>query len=486
MAASNLNTPVPNIPYFTPQHLHSPGTPKELSSKTPTLFTPLQIRNVTLRNRIIVSPMCQYSSAASGPEIGALTDWHVATLGHYAIKGAALVFVEATAVQPNGRISPNCPGLWDDAQIAGLKRVSDFVKSQGALIGVQLAHAGRKASTAAPWKSTVLGRKSKRADIDIGGWPDDVKGPSGGADQVWDGFYDKEQNRFWLPKALTAQEVKEVVQDFAKAAERSVRAGVDVIEIHAAHGYLLHQFLSPVTNRRTDEYGGSFENRTRLLFEIIDAIRNVIPATMPLFLRISSTEFLEDTAVGKEFGVWDVESTIKVAKQLPALGVDLVDVSSGGNHPQQRIDGQNTKGTHLEISSRIRTAIHAASLKLFVGAVGMITEAEQARDIVEQADIVVQPEDGTNEEAEAPEKITDAKNGQQPMADVILVARQFLREPDWVLKVAWKLGVDVWWPNQFLTATPRFAGYNIQGVNPRALAGLAIQEAAGSSAGGKK
>jgi 2,4-dienoyl-CoA reductase-like NADH-dependent reductase (Old Yellow Enzyme family) len=460
MAPSNLNTPVPNIPYFTPQHLHSPGTPKELSSKTPTLFTPLKIRDVTLRNRIIVAPMCQYSSAPSGPDIGALTDWHVATLGHYAIKGAALVFVEATGVQPNGRISPNCPGLWDDAQIGGLKRLADFVRSQGALSGIQLAHAGRKSSTAAPWVSTVSGAKSKRADTDIGGWPDDVKGPSGGVDQAWDGPFDSEQNRFWPPKALTKQEIQDVVQDFAKAAVRSVKAGVDVIEIHAAHGYLLHQFLSPISNRRTDEYGGSFENRTRVLFEVIDAVRKAIPATMPLFLRMSATEFMNDTDIGKELGSWDVESTIKVAKQLPAHGIDLLDVSSGGNHPAQRIDGFNTKDYQIKIADQIRAAIHADNLKLLIGAVGLITEAEQARDIVEQASIGPPSEGNLDEEAKAAKDMTDAKNGKQPMADVILVARQFMREPEWVLRVAWKLGLDVWWPSQFVRISSQLQSWS--------------------------
>jgi 2,4-dienoyl-CoA reductase-like NADH-dependent reductase (Old Yellow Enzyme family) len=383
--------------------------------------------------------MCQYSTAPSGPQIGALTDWHIATLGHYAVKGAALVFVEATANQPNGRISPNCPGLWNDAQIAGLERVATFVKSQGALVGIQLAHAGRKASTAAPWVSTIEGRKSKRADKDIGGWPEDVKGPSGGVDQTWDGPFDSETSRFLPPKALTTQEVKDVVRDFAKATERSVRAGVDVIEIHAAHGYLLHQFLSPVSNRRTDEYGGSFENRARLLFEVIKAVRDVIPATTPLFLRMSSTEFLEDTDIGKELGSWTVEDTIKVAKQLPALGVDLLDVSS---------DGVNTKDAHVKIAARIRNAVHAENLKLLIGVVGMITDAEQARDIVE-AGTVSSFENSINEEANEARELTDEQDGKQPKADVIFVARQFLREPEWVLKAAEKLGVDVWWPSQF-------------------------------------
>ncbi|KAI8964435.1 putative NADH oxidase [Daldinia sp. FL1419] len=453
MALSNLNTPVPGIPYFTPQHLHSPGTPKELSSKTPILFRPLQIRGVTLRNRIVVSPMCQYSTAPSGPEIGVLTDWHVVTLGHYAIKGAALVFVEATSVQPNGRISPNCPGLWDDAQIGGLKRVTDFVRSQGALTGIQLAHAGRKSSTAAPWVSTVLGRKSKRADEDIGGWPDDVKGPCGGPSQTWGGFFDSEQSRFWTPAALTLQEIQGIVQDFAKAAERSMKAGVDVVEIHAAHGYLLHQFLSPISNRRTDKYGGSFENRTRLLFKVIEAVRNVLPESTPLFLRMSATEFLEDTELGKELGSWDVESTIKVARQIPALGIDLLDVSSGGNSPDQRIDGVNAKNCHVEIASRIRRAVNADNLKLLIGATGLITEAEQARDIVENTCPGVQLEGISDEEVGTVNEMTDTKRSKEPMADIILVGRQFLRESDWVLKVARKLGLDVWWPNQFMRAS---------------------------------
>jgi 2,4-dienoyl-CoA reductase-like NADH-dependent reductase (Old Yellow Enzyme family) len=425
MAQHNLNTPVPGLPYFMPQHLHSPGTPKELSPKTPTLFRPLEIRNVTLRNRIIVSPMCQYSSASSGPSIGALTDWHVATLGHYAIKGAALVFVEATAVQPNGRISTNCPGLWDDAQIEGLKRVADFVKSQGALIGVQLAHAGRKSSTAAPWVSAVLGRKSKRADVDIDGWPDNVKGPSGGESQAWDslpsGSFDPEWNRFWPPKALTLQEIEEVIRDFAKAAERAVKAGVNLIEIHAAHGYLLHQFLSPISNNRSDEYGGSFKNRTRLLFEVVKAVRNAIPPGMPLFLRISSTDIMEDTDLDKKLGSWDVDSTIKLARELPALGVDLLDVSSGGNNPGQNLDGANTKDYNVNIAGRIRDDIHANNLELLIGVVGMITTAEQARDIVDQGR--KQPKKGPDVEGEATKQVTHVKNNRQAMVDAVFVAR---------------------------------------------------------------
>jgi 2,4-dienoyl-CoA reductase-like NADH-dependent reductase (Old Yellow Enzyme family) len=453
------NLPASGISYFTPSHKDSPGAPFKLSAGTPTLFTPLQIRDVTLRNRILVAPMCQYSTAASGPEIGALTDYHIATLGHYALKGASLVFIEATGVQANGRISPNCPGLWSDDQIPGLKRVAEFIKSQGGLCGIQLAHAGRKASTIAPWLSGRLGRPSTRATAEVGGWPGNVVGPMGGEADAWDGKGGSEDGGFWPPRQLNVDEIKELIRDWASAAQRAVKAGVDVIEIHAAHGYLIHQFLSPITNRRTDAYGGSFENRTRLLVEIIAAVRAVIPETMPLFLRMSSTEWMEETEVGKRLGSWDVESTIRVAKQLPGLGVDLLDVSSGGNHPQQRIQMFSSKDYQTKIAARIRHVMHDEGLKLLIGAVGLITEAEQARNIVElNRDSISNggngsgngTDKGITEEAAAAVEMTDASSGKEPMADVILVARQFMREPEWVLKVAWKLGVEVAWPSQFL------------------------------------
>ncbi|KAE8158103.1 hypothetical protein BDV40DRAFT_276724 [Aspergillus tamarii] len=440
-----LNVPAPNIGYFTPQHRQSPGSPVTLDASTPTLFTPLKIRDVKLRNRIVVAPMCQFSTAPEGPSIGALTDYHIATLGHFALKGAALVFVEATGVQPNGRISPYCPGLWDDAQIPGLKRVFDFVKSQGALAGIQLAHAGRKSSTAAPWVagSTEHRKASLRVGKDQYGWPDDVVGPSGGIKQTWDGLGLQEEGGYWPPRALTHDEIQQLVGDWAKAAKRAVQAGADVIEIHAAHGYLIHEFLSPVSNRRTDSYGGSFENRARLLLEIIDSIRKEIPAEMPLFLRVSSTEWLEDTETGKEYGTWTVEDTIKLAKLLPQVGVDLLDVSSGGNHPTQTVSSFRTKDYQTKIAARIRKEVKQSGVQLLIGAVGMITEAEQARDLVEADKLLSQ-------EAKDAEDVTDAKAEKEPSADLLFIGRQFLREPEWVLRVAWKLGVDVAWPSQYL------------------------------------
>jgi 2,4-dienoyl-CoA reductase-like NADH-dependent reductase (Old Yellow Enzyme family) len=460
MAPQNHNREVPGIEYFTPQHVTSPGTVvQDASSKAapPTLFKPLTIRGSTLRNRIIVAPMCQYSTSAVGPSTGALTDYHIATLGHYALKGAGLVFIEATGVQANGRISPNCPGLWSDAQIPALRRVSDFIKSQGALSGIQLAHAGRKASTCAPWiagaqKTSNGTRKvSVKADADVGGWPDNVVGPMGGEEWTWDmKKLDDEASGYCAPRALSTSEIHELVQDWASAAIRAVKAGIDVIEIHGAHGYLIHQFLSPITNRRTDSYGGSFENRVRLLLDIIRAIRAVIPDTMPLFLRISTTEWMEDTDLGKTHGSWDIESSIRLAKLLPALGVDLLDASSGGNHPLQRINPWLTDYQTL-IAARIRAEIKAegSTKDLLIGAVGLITEAKQARDILEDGG-AAKADSEITAEARTAVGMTEKRDGKEPMADVVLVARQFMREPEWVLKVAWALGVDVAWPNQFL------------------------------------
>ena len=401
--------------------------------------------------------MCQYSTASSGPTIGALTDYHIATLGHYALKGAGLVFIEATGVQANGRISPNCPGIWSDSQIPALRRVSDFIKSQGAQSGLQLAHAGRKASTCAPWiageQKTQGGKRkvSVKADVDADGWPTNVVGPMGGQEWAWDEkATEDESSGYWAPRALSEKEIKELIQDWADAAQRAVKAGIDVIEIHGAHGYLIHQFLSPVTNQRTDAYGGSFENRTRLLVEITKAIRAVIPDTMPLYLRISSTDWMEETDLGKQRGTWDVESSIRLAKLLPGLGVDLLDVSSGGNHPDQRINMFDSKDYQIKIAAQIRSALKKENLSLFIGAVGLITEAEQARDIVEEGGAATIARIGDEElakEAKAAVKVTE---GKEPLADVVLVARQFMREPEWVLRVAWQLGLDVAWPNQFL------------------------------------
>jgi 2,4-dienoyl-CoA reductase-like NADH-dependent reductase (Old Yellow Enzyme family) len=287
-----------------------------------------------------------------------------------------------------------------------------------------------------------------RASVEAGGWPDDVVGPTEG--DSWDGKGNADDGGFYPPRQMTVQDIKEAVDAFGAAARRSVKAGIDVIEIHAAHGYLLHQFLSPITNRRTDSYGGSFENRTRFLIEVIQSVRANIPESMPLFLRVSSTEWMEETDLGKKLGSWDVDSTLKLAQQLPSLGVDLLDVSSGGNHPQQRINMFSSKDYQTKIANQIRQTMRKSGSKLLVGAVGLITEAEQARDIVQDgaaSPASTSDDDSIGQEAAAAKEMTE---GKEPMADIILVARQFLREPEWVLKVAWKLGVDVAWPSQFL------------------------------------
>lgn len=360
-----------------------------------------------------------------------MTDFHLVHLGSFAYRGASLTIIEATAVLPNGRITPECVGLWTDSQIAPIRRVADFVHGQGQLLGIQLAHAGRKASTVAPWlvpkpAPGALRTTAITATEEVGGWPDNVWGPS--AIKWGEGYAE--------PKEMTIENIEETIKAFGDAAKRSVEAGIDVIEIHAAHGYLLTSFLSPISNRRTDKYGGSFENRIRMLIEVIQAIRKNIPDSMPLLVRISGTEWMEN----HEHGSWTVEQSIELAKLLPSLGVDLLDVSSGGNHPSQKIEMHNN--FQVGIAGRIRASLFAAGIKnLKIGAVGMITEAEMAKETVQEKEGKGASADGLIE--------IEAENGEIAKADVVLVARQFLREPEWVLRVAHKLGVEVKWPVQY-------------------------------------
>lgn len=437
MGSTAFNSPAvehaSGLPYFTPANNAGAAVDPQ-ASETPTLFRPLKIRDVTFKNRVIVAPMCMYSAQSdpASPAVGALTDYHIAHLGHLATKGVGLILIEATAVQPNGRISPNDSGLWQEGtqseQFKGLRRVVDFAHSQGAKIGIQLSHAGRKASTVAPWLSSQGKKRSIKADESVGGWPANVVGPSGGDEHIW-----APGDQFWAPRELSTAEVEEIVQAFARSAELSAKAGVDVIEIHGAHGYLIHQFLSPVTNRRVDKYGGSLENRVRIVSEIAAAIRAVVPSGMPLFLRISATEWLENETVAAQTGSWDMASSIQLAKLLPELGVDFLDVSSGGNHKDQRLEPHTNY--QIDLAAKIRREIHAADQKTLIGAVGFITEAESARDIVDGA-----------EEVEGTEAML---SGKDPKADAVLLARQFLREPEWVLTAAKTLGVKTSVPWQF-------------------------------------
>ncbi|KAG4029637.1 hypothetical protein MFRU_015g01730 [Monilinia fructicola] len=405
-------------PYATPAQNPPAGT--ATSQDPPTLFSPLTIRSLTFQNRIWVAPMCMYSANA-----GHLSDFHLVHLGAFAYRGASLTIIEATAVRPEGRISPGDAGLWDDAQVAGFRRVADFAHGQGQKIGVQLAHAGRKASTLPPWM--VPRGKSAVAEEKDGGWPQAVKGVS--ALRWGEGYAE--------PSEMTLEDLRDVVAAFRDAAKRAVKAGIDVIELHGAHGYLLHSSLSPVSNKRTDRYGGSWENRTRLLIETIKAVRSVIPEGMPLLLRISATEWLD----GVES--WDVPDTIRLAKLLPALGVDLLDVSSAGNSPTQKI-GMHTD-YQISIAGEIRAALHKEGIKdLKIGCVGMITEAEAAKSHLEDGP-------ATYPNAGETVDVTD-EQGKIAKADVVLVARQFMREPEWVFRVAYRLGVDVQWPVQYLRA----------------------------------
>lgn len=352
-----------------------------------TLLDALQIRGLTLRNRILVSPMCQYCG-----DDGFANDWHLVHLGSRAVGGAALVLTEATAVLPEGRITPEDLGLWQDAHVEPLARIVRFIHGQGSHAGVQLAHAGRKASSYRPW-APATGSVPPAA----GGWT--TLAPSAVA---FEGYA--------VPQALAESGVRDVVRAFAAAARRAREAGFRIIEIHAAHGYLLNEFLSPLSNRRDDRYGGSFENRTRLVRDVVEAVRREWPERLPLFVRISATDWVE--------GGWDIEQSVELAKLLRPLGVDLVDCSSGGLVAHAKIPV--APGYHVPFAERIRR-----DAGVLTGAVGLITSATQADEIV--------------------------RSGR---ADAVLLARQFLRDPYWPLNAAAELGQADTWPAQYLRAAP--------------------------------
>ena len=350
------------------------------------LFSPLVLRGVTLRNRITVSPMCEYSSVD-----GFANDWHLVHLGSRAVGGAGLVFTEATAVVPEGRISPEDLGIWKDEHVPVLARITSFIREHGSVAGIQLAHAGRKASTAAPWNG------GKPIGVEHGGWSP-IFAPSA---IPFDQGYQ-------TPVALDHTEIRGLVSSFANAARRALDAGFQVIELHAAHGYLINEFLSPLSNVRSDEYGGSFENRTRVLREITEAVREVWPDSLPLFVRISATEWTD--------GGWDIEQSIELARMLAPLGVDLIDCSSGGNVPKVRIP--LGPGYQVPLAERVRNGSGVPT-----GAVGLITSAHQADEIV--------------------------RSGK---ADLVLLAREELRDPYFPLHAARALGTPIAWPKQYLRA----------------------------------
>ena len=348
------------------------------------LFSPLKLREVEFRNRVFVSPMCQYSSRDGIPN-----DWHLVHLGSRAVGGAALVLVEATAVSPEGRISPADTGIWSDAHLRAFQPITSFIKSQGAVPGVQLAHAGRKASTEAPW------RGGKPLTADEGGWR--TIAPSAlpfGENPA--------------PSGMSHHEIDLVIAQFVDAARRSLVAGFEVIEIHMAHGYLLHQFLSPLSNRRDDEYGGDFDGRARFALRVAESVRQILPTSFPLFVRISATDWAE--------GGWDLAQSIEFSKRLRDMGVDLIDCSSGGLIPGVKIPVG--PGYQIPFAAAIRK-----EARISTGAVGMITDPLQAERIVADCE-----------------------------ADAVFLARAMLRDPYWALHAAKALGAEITWPLQYLRA----------------------------------
>ncbi|MFD4716370.1 NADH:flavin oxidoreductase/NADH oxidase [Streptomyces sp. NPDC058430] len=353
------------------------------------LFEPYTLRSLTIPNRVWMPPMCQYSAAPEGPETGAPNDWHFAHYAARAAGGTGLVIVEATGVSPEGRISPYDLGIWNDTQVEAFRRITAFLTAHGTVPGIQLGHAGRKASTDRPWKG------GGPVGADAHGWESVAPSPLAFDD------------RHPAPAELTVEGIREIVAQFAEGARRALDAGFEVAEIHGAHGYLIGQFLSPHSNVRTDEYGGSFDNRVRFALEVVDAVRAVWPDDKPLFFRVSATDWLEEKG-------WTPEETVRLATLLKEHGVDLLDVSTGGNASGVRIPVG--PGYQVPFAARVK-----AETELAVAAVGLITEVEQAEKIL--------------------------ANGE---ADAVLLGRELLRSPSWARSAARELGADVHVPDQYL------------------------------------
>ncbi len=355
------------------------------------LFESYTLRSLTIPNRVWMAPMCQYSAEAFGPNAGVATDWHFQHYAARAVGGTGLILQEATAVSPEGRISPNDLGIWNDTQVAALRRITDFLKSQNTVPGIQIGHAGRKGSTAQPWKG------GRQVDESAHGWlplaPSAVPFTEGDR----------------TPVELTVDQIKEIVGQFRAAAVRALAAGFEVLEVHGAHGYLIGEFLSPHANKRTDEYGGTFDNRTRFALEVVDAVREVWPEDKPLFFRISATDWLDEAG---EPG-WTADETVRFAALLKEHGVDLLDVSTGGIAPKVSIP----VGPSYQVPFATRVKEEAG---LPVAAVGLITDIEQAEKIV--------------------------ANGE---ADAVLLGRELLRNPSFARLAARELGAEVHVPDQY-------------------------------------
>lgn len=351
----------------------------------PSLFKPLKIKDIEFKNRIFVSPMCQYSAVEGVPQ-----DWHLVHLGSRAVGGAALVIVEATAVKPEGRISPGDTGLWNQQQQNAFLKITDFIKSQNSIPGIQIAHAGRKASCFIPWKG------SGQIPLDQGGWETEAPSPIP--------FNSNDR----IPRELTISQMQDLTSQFCETAKRAEQAGFQVLEIHMAHGYLLHEFLSPISNQRKDKYGGALENRMRFPLELAAAVRKIWPMNLPLFVRISASDWMENG--------WTISESIAFSKKLKEIGIDLIDCSSGGTSNSAKIPAE--PGYQVEFAAQIKK-----QSQIKTGAVGLIKTAKQANEIIESG-----------------------------KADAVLIGREFLNDPYWAFRAAQQLEVSMKRPNQYLRA----------------------------------